>query len=253
MIHIDNISAGYLNKKILNCVSCRIHKGDFFGIVGKNGVGKSTLLKTICKLINPYSGNIFINNKNINSFSNVKFARLISFLSQNEDTTVAFNVFKFIMLGRYPYMNIFKFFSSEDKIITKKIMNFLNISDLSKKKINELSNGEKQKVLIAQTLVQETDIILFDEPISYLDFDSQNCILKKLKSLSKNYNKTIILTLHDLSSAFKFCNRLALLDNCSIYNYEKSDVDVQNYINTQKNSRLSYSDLNKFDVKIHKN
>jgi iron complex transport system ATP-binding protein len=218
MIRIENISAGYLNKVILKNISCSINTNDVFGIIGKNGVGKSTLLKVLCKLIKPYSGNIFIRNKNITSLKRKDFAKIISFLPQYVDTSLPFTVLEFIMFGRYPYMNIFKVPSNNDYAVVKKIMDFLLITDLTKRKINEISGGEKQKVLIAQVLAQETDILIFDEPTAHLDIGSQSNILEILRDLNEKYNKTVILTLHDLNSAGEFCNRLALIENGEICN-----------------------------------
>ncbi|MDR1259817.1 MAG: ABC transporter ATP-binding protein [Endomicrobium sp.] len=216
MIRIENVSAGYLNKKILKNISFNIDNKDFFGIIGKNGTGKSTLLKVICNLIKAYAGNIFINNKNINLFSIKDLAKIIAFLPQHVDTSMSFTVAEFIMLGRYSHMNIFKIPSTYDYIKVKEIINFFQIENLTNKKINELSYGEKQKVLIAQVLVQETNIIVFDEPTSHLDIGNQNNILKILRNLNEKYNKTIILTLHDLNIASEFCNKILLIDNGSI-------------------------------------
>ncbi|GMO64225.1 MAG: ABC transporter ATP-binding protein [Endomicrobiia bacterium] len=238
MVHIDNISTCYLDKKILKSISFKINERDFFGIIGKNGVGKSTLLKVLCKLIKPYSGNIFINCKNVNCFSKEEFAKIISFLPQYVDTSLSFNVFEFIMFGRYPYMNTLKIPSSKDYIVVKRIMDFLQITNLAQRKINELSGGEKQKVLIAQVLAQETDIIVFDEPTLHLDIGSQNDILEILRDLNKNYNKIIILTLHDLNVASEFCNKLALLENGSICKQGTPEevlnhVDIERVYNTK--------------------
>jgi iron complex transport system ATP-binding protein len=228
VIKIENVSAGYLNRAVLKNVSCSIDKKDFFGIIGKNGAGKSTLLKILCNLIKPYSGNVFINDENINSFSKKEFARTISFLPQYVDTSLSFTVFEFIMFGRYPYMNIFKIPSRTDYIVAEKVMDFLQIATFAKRNINELSDGEKQIVLIAQVLVQETDIVVFDEPTSHLDIGGQNDILEILRDLSEKYNKTVILTLHDLNAAGEFCNKLVLMENGSVCRQGTTE-EVLNY------------------------
>jgi iron complex transport system ATP-binding protein len=113
-------------------------------------------------------------------------------------------------------MNIFKSPSQNDYKVVMKVMEFMHITNLSDRKITELSGGEKQKVLIAQVLAQETDIIVFDEPTSHLDIGSQNDILKLLRDLNEKHNKTIILTIHDLNAAGEFCNKLLLLENGSV-------------------------------------
>ena len=216
MIRIENITAGYLQKKVLKNISCNINNKDFFGIIGKNGAGKSTLLKVLCNIIKPYSGNVIIDNKNINSFLKRDFAKTISFLPQHIDTSMSFTVTEFIMFGRYPYMNTLKIPSKNDYAVIGNVMNFFDIKDFAKRKVDELSSGEKQKVLIAQVLAQETDITVFDEPTSHLDIGNQNKILEILRDINEKYNKTIVLTLHDLNAAGEFCNKLALMENGSI-------------------------------------
>ncbi|OEG70393.1 hypothetical protein ATZ36_04560 [Candidatus Endomicrobiellum trichonymphae] len=228
MIRIENISAGYLNKEVLKNISCSIDKKDFFGIIGKNGAGKSTLLKVLCNLIKPYSGNVFIDDRNINSFSRKEFAKTISFLPQYIDTSLSFTVSEFIMFGRYPYMNMFKIPSDDDYAAIKKVMNFLHIKNFAEKNINELSGGEKQIVLIAQVLVQETDIVVFDEPTSHLDIGNQNDILEILKKLNEKCGKTVILTLHDLNAAGEFCSKLVLIENGSVCRQGTAE-EVLNY------------------------
>ncbi|MDR3281981.1 MAG: ABC transporter ATP-binding protein [Endomicrobium sp.] len=219
MMQIKNISVKYLNRKILKNISFNVNFKDFFGIIGKNGSGKTTLLKVLCRLLKPYLGNIFLYGENINFLSKKELAKKISFLPQYVDTNLPFSVFEFIMFGRYPYMNMFKFPSINDHNTVKETAKILGITNFFERKMNELSYGEKQKVLIAQVLVQETDIVIFDEPTSSLDIGNQSRVLQLLKDLNEHYNKTIITTLHDLNAAGEFCNKLILLENGSIYSY----------------------------------
>jgi iron complex transport system ATP-binding protein len=229
MINIKNISAGYFkNKQIIKNISLSIERKDFFGIIGKNGAGKSTLLKVLCNLIKPSCGTVYIDNNSMSFFSKKRIAKIISFLPQNVDVTLPFNVMEFIMFGRYPYMNTFKIPSKNDYVMVKKVMDFLDITNFAQKRIDSLSGGEKQKVLIAQVLAQETEIIVFDELTLHLDIGSQNNVLRILKNLNEQCNKTIILTLHDLNAASEFCNKLALMDNGEIYSYGEPDK-VLNY------------------------
>jgi iron complex transport system ATP-binding protein len=218
MIYIKNIVAGYFGKKVLNNISFSINNGDFFGIIGENGTGKTTLLKVLCNLIKPYSGTIYIKNKNIDYFSKNELSKIISFLPQNMNTDFDFTVYDFIMFGRYTYMNILKIPSKNDCIELKKTIKILNINSLLQRKINMLSGGERQKVLIAQVLVQNTDIIILDEPTSHLDTVNQKYVFEILKKMNEKYNKTIIITLHDLVSIKKFCNKIISMPSCKILN-----------------------------------
>ncbi|AKL97776.1 ABC transporter ATP-binding protein [Endomicrobium proavitum] len=229
MINVKNIFAGYQkHTPILKDVSFNIPKGSFAGIIGRNGAGKSTLLKTLCNLLKLSSGAIEINNKNINSVKKSEFAKTVAFMPQSIDTVFPFSVKDFVLLGRYPYMNVFKIPSKKDLEAVGNVLEFTGIKVFENRNINELSGGEKQKVLIAQTLAQETDIIVLDEPTSHLDIGSQNDILELLRVLNEKHNKTIITTLHDLNAAGEFCSKIILMDGGKIRNAGAPE-EVLNY------------------------
>ncbi|MCL1972690.1 MAG: ABC transporter ATP-binding protein [Endomicrobia bacterium] len=218
MIEIKNIHAGYSKKEILKNIDCSIAKGSFAGIIGRNGAGKSTLLKVLCGLLKPFSGQIFINGHDVYASSKKILSKTVSFMPQNIETNFPFTVEEFVMLGRYPYMNIFKIPSQKDYAAVNEVLKFAGADVFAKRYINELSGGEKQRVLIAQTIAQETDIIIFDEPTSHLDIGSQADILNILRVLNKKYGKTIVVTLHDLNAAGEFCDFLILMEEGSIRN-----------------------------------
>lgn len=205
MIKIDKLSCGYTNHEVIKNISLQIIKGSFVGIIGKNGTGKTTLLKSLVGLLKPFSGNIFIDDIDIYKIKKAVLAKKIAFMPQTMQFDFPFSVKDFIMFGRYPYMNMFKLASTEDFNIVKEVMEFTNVTQFCDRNINELSGGEKQKVLMAQTLSQKTDIIALDEPTSHLDIGSQASIFKILRMLNEKYNKTIITTIHDLNLAGEFC------------------------------------------------
>lgn len=238
MINIKNIKAGYYNKEVLKNINTYINKNSFTGIIGPNGAGKSTLLKVLCGLIKPFSGTVEIEGKNILSLGE-NISKIISFMPQNINTDFNMEVKDFIMFGRYPYMNILKIPSQKDFDAIDKVIALTGIEYLIDRNINELSGGEKQKALIAQTLAQETDIIIFDEPTSHLDIGSQNDILSILRELNEKYNKTVIITLHDLNAAGEYCDNIILLNEGQICNTGRPE-DVLNYkdIETVYNTKV---------------
>ena len=233
MIEIKNISLSYDKRTVLEDISLNLQDKSFVGIIGKNGTGKSTLLKAITGLLKPIKGNIFINKEDICKTSKKMLAKKISFMPQTMHVDFSFNVKDFIMFGRYPYINMFKLASKDDFKIVEDVMNFTETAEFSQRNINELSGGEKQKVLLAQTLVQQTDIIALDEPTSHLDIGSQATIFKLLKMLNEKYNKTIITTVHDLNLAGEFCSDIVLLDNKKVLNFGSAEK-VLNYKDIEK-------------------
>ena len=233
MIKIENISLAYDNKIILENINLIFKKKSFIGIIGKNGAGKSTLLKSITGLLKPIKGNIFIDTDDVYKMKKNILAKKISFMPQIMQFDFSFKVKDFVMFGRYPYMNIFKLATKQDFKMVKDILNFTETTEFAERNINELSGGEKQKVLLAQTLVQQTDIIALDEPTSHLDIGSQAAIFELLKMLNEKYNKTIITTVHDLNLAGEFCSDIVLLDNKKVFNFGKPK-EVLNYKDIEK-------------------
>lgn len=228
MIQIKNLSCGYNKIAVVNNISIDISKGAFIGIIGKNGAGKTTLLKSLSGLLKPYSGNIFLNGTDIYKMKRNLLAKKLSFMPQNMPLDFPFIVKDFIMFGRFPHMNFFKYALKQDYEKIKEIMDFTETKEFAERNILELSGGERQKVLIAQTLAQETDIIAFDEPTSHLDIGSQSSIFRLLRILNKKHDKTIITTIHDLNAAGEFCSNLILMDKGTIFS-SGTATEVLNY------------------------
>ncbi len=239
MIKIENVSLSYDKRTVLEDITLNLKEKSFIGIIGKNGTGKSTLLKSVVGLLKPVKGNIFVDDKNVYDMKKNVLAKKISFMPQTMQFDFSFNVKDFIMFGRYPYTNMFKLTSAEDFKIVEDVMKLTETSEFAERNINELSGGERQKVLLAQTLVQQTDIVALDEPTSHLDIGSQATIFKLLKMLNEKYNKTIITTVHDLNLAGEFCSDIVFLDDKKIINFGPAE------------KVLNYKDIEKvYDVKV---
>ena len=233
MIEIKNVSLSYDKRVVLEDISLNLKDKSFIGIIGKNGTGKSTLLKSITGLLKPVKGDIFIDNNDVYKMKKNMLAKKISFMPQTMQFDFSFNVKDFVMFGRYPYINMFKLTSEEDFKTVEDVMNFTETTEFAERNINELSGGERQKVLLAQTLVQQTDIVALDEPTSHLDIGSQAKIFKLLKTLNEKYNKTIITTIHDLNLAGEFCSDIVLLDDKKVLKFGNAQ-EVLNYKDIEK-------------------
>ncbi|MDR0823413.1 MAG: ABC transporter ATP-binding protein, partial [Endomicrobium sp.] len=169
MLEIKNLYGGYGQKDILKDINISIEKGSFCGLIGRNGAGKSALLKTICSLLKPSKGEILIDGQNTALLSKKDLAKRIAFMPQTLETSFDFTVREFLTFARFPYMGVFKIPSQKDYEAIDKILDFMGLKDFAKKSINELSGGERQKVSIAQIIAQDAGILIFDEPTAHLD------------------------------------------------------------------------------------
>ena len=207
MVEIKNFSYKTKDKVILDNISIKFPEKKFIGIIGPNGAGKSTLLKNIYGVLNSSSGDIFIDNKNIKNITGKERAKKIAVLSQEDREDFDFNIEDIVKMGRYPYKNIFENYSKTDKEIALKMLKKVGMENYVGRSFKELSGGEKQRVLIARALAQDTPILILDEPTNHLDIGYQLQLLHLIKHLDKN----VISALHDLNVASLFCDYIYIL------------------------------------------
>lgn len=213
---IENLNFKYDIDEVLKGIDLEIPKGSFVSILGPNGSGKTTLLKNICNILKPNSGEIFINNKKVSSIKYKELAKIIAVVHQSTEIQFDFSVFDVVLMGRFPYIGRFKSESKKDIEIAKEAMISTGIWELRDKSINEISGGEKQRVMIARALTQQPEILILDEPISNLDIKYQVGILDLCMNLNKKNKLTIITTLHDINLAGRYSDYLVLLDKGKI-------------------------------------
>lgn len=207
-IQINNISFSYSEREILKGISTAIPKGKITALIGPNGSGKSTLLKCINR-INPITkGEILLEGEPIQKVSLSNIAKKIAFVPQQNAELSEMRVFDILLSGRLPYMGWRT--SEKDFDIVASVLNQLSIDTLAMAMFAELSGGQKQMILIARALIQQTDIIILDEPTNNLDIAHQLDIMRQLQTLVAN-GKTIIVTLHDINLAYQFCEYFILL------------------------------------------
>lgn len=201
MLEIKNLSFGYKNHLVLNNLSLTLLDNKIGVILGKNGAGKSTLFKNILGILKPNEGSIIIDNINLNTLSKKERAKKISYVPQD----ISFgelNVFDSVLVGRLSNFNFFSRY--EDEQITKKIIKEMSLEKIMNKNVNELSGGEKQKVAIARALVQEANVLIFDEPTGNLDVSNEQLILKEARKIVKEKNVSILISIHDLNLALQY-------------------------------------------------
>ncbi len=208
MIDLKDLEIGYTSKKEIKSVyknmNANFISGMLIGLIGNNGVGKSTLLKTITGSLKPLAGQILINQKNIADYTPSLFSQTISIVVTEKISGFNLTVWDVVALGRTPYISVFAKLSSNDERIINESLETLQISHLKTKLIDELSDGQRQKVMIAKSLAQQTPIIIMDEPTAFLDYNSKHHLFELLKELCLNQNKLIIVSSHDLDLMNKY-------------------------------------------------
>lgn len=222
MIKLDNISAGYNKVEIIKNINIAFQEGSITSIIGKNGCGKTTLLRIASNLLEPFHGRITVSGKLISDFESKELAKKISFLPQQR-TVPNITVYNLVMHGRYPHLGFSRTPKKQDKEIVEWAIKEMSLNQQINKNIWQLSGGQRQKVYLAMVLAQNTDIIFLDEPTTYLDINHQLEILEIIKKL-KQMGKTIIMVLHDLSNALTYSDKICLMNDGEVSIYDTPDA-----------------------------
>jgi iron complex transport system ATP-binding protein len=233
LLKIDNLSGGYYKEDIIKGLSLDINPGDFLGIIGPNGSGKTTLLRLVTRVLNFRQGEIFYKGRNTAQMDLKEFCRSVAFVSQDIAASFSFTVEELVLMGRIPHLGRLQFETKKDIEIAREKMVLTDILQLKDKRIDELSAGERQRVVIARALAQEPELLFLDEPTAHLDIGHQVQVLDLLKKLNRSGKLTIAMILHDLNLASAYSNRIALLDQGRIFK-EGSPEEVLTYQNIEK-------------------
>lgn len=226
MLEVKNLSFSYDKKDlVLDDISFNIQDHKLVGVLGKNGVGKSTLMKCVIGLLKSYNGEIIIDGKNVKSLSLNECSKLIGYVPQQVEFSNS-TVFDSVLIGRRPY---FKFDArDEDLQIVNDVLHQLHMEDLAFKNINNLSGGERQKVAIARALVQSPKLLYLDEPTSNLDIKNQIDVLNLIREITIVKDIICIVNIHDLNLALRFFDSLIILkDSKIIKNTADEDLTSQ--------------------------
>ncbi len=193
-----------------------VSQGSFVSIIGPNGCGKSTFLKLLAGIHNPFSGEIKIHGKKIGEIKRKNYSKYISYVPQSVVSVFPFTVYEIVMMGRTPYLNQLGFEKKDDCIVVDEALELLELNEMRNKGINEISGGELQRVFIARALAQKADIILLDEPNSHLDLKHQIVIFELLAKLAEQNNLTVISVSHDLNMVGIYSKDVVFMNNGTI-------------------------------------
>ena len=217
ILRINNIACRYDAANVLENIDFSAKGGDFIGVVGPNASGKSTLLKSISKVLKPYTGVVLLNERDVHTLKSAEIAKNLAVVPQESVISFAFTALEVVLMGRTPHLNRFEMESTQDLIIAQKSMELTNTWYLAERPIDTLSGGEKQRIIIARALTQEPRVLLLDEPTDHLDINHQIEILDLIKRLSKEKEMVVIGVFHDLNIVSQYCERLILLHKGRIF------------------------------------
>jgi len=215
ILEVDDLTIGYWQKKRHKVIAKDIHlsftEGTLISLVGANGIGKSTLLRTLANMQKAIDGSIRIYNKDIEQYHSLEMATLLSVVLTEAPSSKNLTVLEFVSLGRQPHTNWVGHLSTEDKNKVRLALKQTDVAALQERKCFELSDGQMQRVAIARAIAQDTPIILLDEPTTHLDLYHRASILKLLKKLTKETKKTILFSSHEIDLAIQLSDEMILM------------------------------------------
>ena len=211
VLKTKDLHIGYKDNAILPPINVSLDEGNLIALIGPNGAGKSTLLKTLTAHIKPISGSIELMGKELSDYSSKEKAMLIGLVLTERPDDMFLKVYDVVASGRCPYTNFFGKIEKEDENIIQESLDIVGINHLKNRYFNTLSDGEKQKVMIAKTLAQNTPIIFMDEPTAFIDYPSKIELFSLMKMLSKERNKTIIFSSHDLELLLRYTDDIWMI------------------------------------------
>lgn len=215
---------------IISGLNLHISKGNFYGIIGPNGAGKTTLLRTISGELAPERGQIYLEGTALTRLKGRARAKKMAYVAQNNPGDIEFKVLDYVLLGRYPYLRILQDEGTEDLAYARRAMELTNTWSLRDRSINTISGGERQRVILARAITQDTPIILLDEPISQLDIHHQVEVMDTLRLMVEKRGTTVVTVLHDLNMAAQYCDYLVLLNQGKIIKEGKPERVITNEI-----------------------
>ena len=216
MIELRHLTVGYERKTVLSDINQTLNPGRMVCLLGVNGVGKSTILRTLAGFLPPLSGKVFIDGRDLTTFTLPQRSKVVSVVLTERFDVPYMKVIDLVGMGRSPYTGFFGTLTSEDEAIVGEAIEMVGIGSLAERTVDTLSDGERQKALLAKALAQQTPIILLDEPTAFLDFHAKVSTLRLMLQLAHEMGKTIFLSTHDVEMAIQLSDALWVVQDGSI-------------------------------------
>ncbi len=213
MLQIERLSVFYGARKVLSEINLTVNAGEIVALIGPNGAGKSTLIRTISGVLPIQSGSVQANGKDVTKLDSMQRAREMAVVPQAVSLPPAFTAWETVLLGRTPYLNFLGQASVKDEALARLALEQVDGLQLAEKRMDQMSGGEQQRILLARALAQATPILLMDEPTAHLDIRHQIDLLQLVKQQAREKNLTVLVALHDLNLASLFADRIAIVQN----------------------------------------
>lgn len=211
MLRLEQVSFSYRTHPVLRDITLEIPRQSFLALIGPNGSGKTTLLRLMSKVLQPSTGKILLEGRPLSKFSARDLARQMAVIASDQHFEFPFSVADVVAMGRFPHLNRLQRLSSKDWEVVDQALGLTSTDHLRRRPISQLSSGEKQRVLIARAIAQQPSVLMLDEPNSHLDINHQIVIFNLLRSLNRQHQITVVIVLHDLTSAAAFCETITLI------------------------------------------
>ncbi|PKR77044.1 ABC transporter ATP-binding protein [Halalkalibacillus sediminis] len=225
MLQLEQVSKKIEGQSIVQNVTIEITEGQCVGLIGPNGAGKSSLIKLISGLEEPSAGSIYLKGKSVNQWKTKKIAKSVAVLTQEGLAPYPISVYDAVLMGRYPHLGFFQRESQEDYDKVDHVLEITGLKDFKSQMLDTLSGGERQRVAIAKAMVQEPELLLLDEPTTFLDIGHQLNVLRLVQEWQERENLTVVMVLHDLNLAAQFCEKLILMNHGEVVK-EGSSEDI---------------------------
>ncbi|HAH24141.1 MAG TPA: ABC transporter ATP-binding protein [Prolixibacteraceae bacterium] len=256
-ITVRNLSVGYKKGKkliaIKEGINVNAHSGELIALIGSNGIGKSTLLRTLTGFQKALGGEILLNDRKLSSFPIKELARVLSFVSTEAIRVQNLRVWELLAMGRYPYTNLIGTLTEEDNRIIKRAIGQVGLTGYEDRMIDQISDGERQRAMIARTLVQDTPLIILDEPTAFLDIRNKYEIIHLLHDFVKNENKTVLFSTHDLNISTSEVDKVWLMLDDKVLEGAPEDLILAGNFDQMFHSEKVYFNSESGDFMLRKN
>jgi len=256
-ITVQNLSVGYKKGKsfvpVKEGINVSAHSGELIALIGSNGIGKSTLLRTLTGFQKALGGEILFNDRKLSSFHIKELARVLSFVSTEAIRVQNLRVWELLSMGRYPYTNLIGTLTDEDNRIIKRAIGQVGLTGFEDRMIDQISDGERQRAMIARTLVQDTPLIILDEPTAFLDIRNKYEIIHLLHEFVKNENKTVLFSSHDLNISTSEVDKIWLMLDDKVVEGAPEDLILAGNFDEMFHSDKVYFNSESGDFMLRKN